>query len=81
MVYEKFKEMIVALGIPAEEVHENAYLRQDLALDSTETVQLSLELKKQFGVQVKIAAREDKTVKDICDLVKSELDKKNGEAT
>lgn len=74
MVYEKLKDIIVDLGIPEEEIHESAYLKRDLALDSTETVQISLELKKQFGVQIKIASLDDKTLKDICLQVQSELD-------
>lgn len=65
------KMILSDLGIPESDVTADARLRKDLELDSTETVDLSLELLKRFGVKVRIDTSEDMTVRDICELVTS----------
>ena len=65
------KMILAELGVSESDVTADTRLRQDLELDSTEAVDLSLELHKRFGVKVKINTDEDMTVQDICALVTS----------
>ncbi len=67
------KTILSDLGIPESDITADARLRQDLELDSTEAVDLSLELHKRFGIKVKIDTGEDMTVQDICTLVTSSV--------
>lgn len=69
MIKDVLKEILVELGIPEESITDGAYLRKDLQLDSTETVQIALDLKRQLGVGVKIEARKDITVGQVCEMV------------
>ncbi|HEY9660234.1 MAG TPA: phosphopantetheine-binding protein, partial [Allocoleopsis sp.] len=57
MVMDTLKEILLELGITDSEITETAFLRKDLQLDSTETVQIALELKRRLGVSVKLEAR------------------------
>jgi acyl carrier protein len=56
------------LGIDAAEVTPTARMRADLELDSTELVQVALELTRHFGVKVKLSAKDDLTVSQVCGL-------------
>jgi len=69
MSIEVIKEILVDLGIEEEKIYASAYLRKDLELDSTETVEIALELKRRFGVEVKLESRQDLTVAQMCALV------------
>lgn len=69
MVMDTLKDILLELGIEESDVTETALLRKDLQLDSTETVQIALELKRRLGVNVKLEARQDMTLAHICDLV------------
>ncbi|MCY7322771.1 MAG: phosphopantetheine-binding protein [Phormidesmis sp. CAN_BIN36] len=69
MVMDTLKAILLELGIEESDVTETALLRKDLQLDSTETVQIALELKRRLGVNVKLEARQDMTLGHICDLV------------
>ncbi len=69
MVMDNLKAILLELGIEESDVTETALLRKDLQLDSTETVQIALELKRRLGVSVKLEARQDMTLGHICDLV------------
>ncbi|PSB21933.1 acyl carrier protein [Phormidesmis priestleyi ULC007] len=66
---DTLKAILLELGIEESDVTETALLRKDLQLDSTETVQIALELKRRLGVNVKLEARQDMTLGHICDLV------------
>ncbi len=68
MVMDTLKEILLELGITESEITETAFLRKDLQLDSTETVQIALELKRRLGVNVKLEARQDMTLAQVCDL-------------
>ncbi|NES95896.1 MAG: acyl carrier protein [Desertifilum sp. SIO1I2] len=61
------------LGIPKEDLHEQTLLHQDLQLDSTEIVELSLELKRQFGVRVKLETRQDMTLAQVCQRIETAI--------
>jgi acyl carrier protein len=68
-VMETLKATLTDLGIPEEMIHQDALLREDLQLDSTETVELALALKRQLGVSVKLEGRQDITLAQLCDRV------------
>ena len=69
MVMDTLKEILVEMGIPEESLTEDALLRKDLQLDSTETVEISLGLKRRLGVNVKIESRQDTTLGQVCEMV------------
>jgi acyl carrier protein len=69
MIFETVKKILLDLGIDEECIQANASLHHDLALDSAETVQIALELKRRFGVTVKFESRQDLTVADVCALI------------
>ncbi|PSB25438.1 acyl carrier protein [Stenomitos frigidus ULC18] len=62
-------EILLELGIDQSDINEDAYLRKDLQLDSTETVQIALEIKRRLGASVKLEARQDTTIAQVCDKV------------
>jgi acyl carrier protein len=57
------------LGIDPQDVTDGARLSGDLELDSTETVQVALELTRYSGVKVKLEAKQDLSVADVVHLV------------
>lgn len=69
MVMDTLKDILIDLGIPEDSISEAALLRKDLQLDSTETVEISLGLKRRLGVNVKIESRQDTTLGQVCDMV------------
>jgi acyl carrier protein len=64
------------LGIPAANIHPQAKVQSDLRLDSTEAVQIALDLKKAFDLSVKIDFSADPTLAEIADLVQANLTSK-----
>lgn len=66
---DTLKATLTDLGIPEELIHQDALLRENLQLDSTETVELALALKRQLGVSVKLEGRQDITLAQLCDRV------------
>ena len=65
MSFDMLREILLDLGIDEERISESAHLRKDLELDSTETVEMALELKRRFGVEVKLEARKDFTLSEV----------------
>ena len=57
------------LGIEAEAVSPEVRLREDLGLDSTEMVQVSLDLTRRLGVRVRLELGEQGTFRDACDAI------------
>lgn len=74
MTFEMMKKILLDLGIDEECIHADAYLHKDLELDSTETVQIALDLKRLCGVTVKFESRQDLTVANVCALVNQAKD-------
>ncbi|HEY9651648.1 MAG TPA: acyl carrier protein [Coleofasciculaceae cyanobacterium] len=72
-VMDTLKGTLTELGIPQELIHQDALLREDLQLDSTETVELALALKRQLGVSVKLEGRQDITLAQLCDRVETAM--------
>lgn len=69
MVMDTLKDILTELGISEDLLTENALLKKDLQLDSTETVEISLALKRRLGVNVKIESRKDTTLAQLCEMV------------
>ncbi|MDQ2810882.1 MAG: phosphopantetheine-binding protein [Actinomycetota bacterium] len=57
------------LGIEPAAITETATLGDELELDSTDAVEVSLGLKRRFGVEVKVQVKGDLTVADLHDAV------------
>jgi acyl carrier protein len=70
-VMDTLKAILVDLGIPEASLCENTLLYGHLKLDSIEAVQLSLQLKRQLGIELKLGTRQDMTLAQICHLTKA----------
>lgn len=57
------------LGIDADQAVADATLRDDLELDSTEVVQISLELTRRLGFKVRLEDQPDLTLAEIGEYV------------
>lgn len=55
-------EALVGLGIDAQDVRDESTLHGDFELDSTETVQVALELTRHLGVRITLSDTGDPTV-------------------
>jgi acyl carrier protein len=62
------REILTELGLDPKEVTGDAQLAADLDLDSTERVELALEMKRRLGVEVKLETERDYTVADVAEL-------------
>ena len=63
------RSILFELGIPEDDLRDDATLRGDLELDSTEAVEVTLELKRRLGVAVKLESDADLTLRQVCRLV------------
>jgi acyl carrier protein len=72
-VMDTLKAILIDLGISEELLHQDSLLHKDLQLDSTETVEISLALKRKLGVNVKLETRKDKTLVEICNMVEAAM--------
>ena len=70
---DALKAILIDLGIPEELINHDALLREDLQLDSTETVEISLALKRKLGVNVKLEGRQDITLTQLCNRVEAAM--------
>ena len=70
-VMDVLKAILVDLGISAESLHEETLIYKDLQLDSTETVEVSLGLKRRLGISVKLESRQDMTLIQVCGLIEA----------
>lgn len=69
MIDSALKEVLIELGFADEELTDTASIRQDLQLDSTETVDISLGLKRRLGINIKLESRQDMTLAQISDQI------------
>ncbi len=67
--YDTLKSILVDIGISEDSIVPNASLRKDLKLDSTETVEVALEIKRRLDVDVKLESKADHVVSDVCALI------------
>lgn len=72
-VMDVLKEILADLGISSESLSGDTLLYKELQLDSTEAVQVSLELKRRLGVSVKFESRQDMTLDQVCDLIEAAM--------
>ncbi|MFG6101420.1 acyl carrier protein [Leptothoe sp. EHU-05/26/07-4] len=72
-VMDALKAILADLGITAEPLDRDTLLYKDLQLDSTETVEVSLGLKRKLGVSVKLESRQDMTLAQVCDLIEAAM--------
>ncbi|NER81856.1 MAG: acyl carrier protein [Leptolyngbya sp. SIO1D8] len=70
---DALKAILANLGVSRESLHGDTLLYKDLQLDSTETVEVSLALKRRLGVSVKLESRQDITLTQVCKLVQAAM--------
>jgi acyl carrier protein len=61
------------LGITASDIKPSARVQSDLRLDSTEAVQIALDLKKAFDLSIKLDFLNDPTLADLAKVVETQL--------
>lgn len=77
-VLDTLRRSLVDLGIEAGLVVAGARLREDLELDSTEIVQVSLDLTRAAGRRVKLESATDYSVEQVCQLTLAASDLQPG---
>jgi acyl carrier protein len=68
-VSKAITEILCELGVEPEAISETATLGDELELDSTDAVEVSLALKRRFHVEVKVQVKGDLTVANLHDAV------------
>jgi acyl carrier protein len=79
MINLALKEVLIDLGFSEDELTDTASIRQDLQLDSTETVDISLGLKRRLGINIKLESRQDMTLAQISDQIAQALNQSSSE--
>jgi acyl carrier protein len=69
MINPSLKEILLDLGFSEDELTENTLIRKDLQLDSTETVDISLGIKRRIGASIKLESRQDQTLAQVSELI------------
>ena len=72
-VMDTLTAILVGLGIPEDTIEEDTLIHAHLGLDSVETVKLSLELKREFDLDLKLGTRKDITLAEICQMAVTTL--------
>ena len=62
-------DILENLGIEADDITDEARIRADLELDSTDTIEIMLELKRKLGIEIKLESKQDKTVAELVGMV------------
>lgn len=76
---EKVIEMVLRFSEKIkEEIREEDDLYNDLGYDSLDNVELTMDIEKEFGVQIEEEYTEWRTVKDVLDTVEFLMLKKIG---
>ena len=70
---DTLKAILVSFGIPEDTIREDTLIHAHLGLDSVETVKLSLELKREFDLDLKLGTRKDITLAEICQMTAAPL--------
>jgi acyl carrier protein len=68
-VTKAITEILCELGIESTAISDSVTLGDELELDSTDAVEVSLGLKRRFRVEVKVQVKGDQTVADLRDAV------------
>lgn len=72
-VHEALTAILSELGVEPDAIADSATLGADLELDSTDAVEIGLELKRRFNVTVKVQVKGSETVSDLTKLVLEEI--------
>lgn len=72
-VQQALAEILSELGVEQEAIDDSAVLGADLELDSTDAVEIGLELKRRFNVSVKVQVKGSETLGDLTKLVVEEI--------
>ncbi len=72
-VMNTLKTILTDLGIPEESLCEDTLLSKDLQIDSVETVEIALGLKRKLGINVKLEALQNMTLVQVCNLVETAM--------
>ncbi len=72
-VTKAITEILCDLGVEPAAIRDNATLGDELELDSTDAVEVSLGLKRRFQVEVKTQVKGDHTVASLRDAVLAAL--------
>jgi acyl carrier protein len=68
-VTKAITEILCELGVEPDAISDTATLGDELELDSTDAVEVSLGLKRRFQIEVKIRVKGDHTVGDLREAV------------
>jgi acyl carrier protein len=73
-IFTALKEHLVGRGIEADKITMEADLAGDLGLDSLDTVEMTVGLEDQFGIEIPDAELENvTTVSDAVDLIEQKV--------
>jgi len=75
MSIEAVKAILIELGVEEEHLAPNRHVRADLALDSTETTELELELRRRFNAVIDLWDRKDYTIEEIAQRIAGGTDR------
>ncbi|QLE59266.1 acyl carrier protein [Nostoc sp. TCL26-01] len=67
------KTILTDLGIPEESLSEDTLLSKDLHIDSVETIEIALGLKRKLGVNIKLEAWQTMTLAQVCNMVEATI--------
>lgn len=65
MSLDHVREILGVLGVEAGGLQPDCRLRSDLALDSTETTELELELRRRFNVRIDLWDKYDYSLEEL----------------
>nr|WP_203950461.1 acyl carrier protein [Microbispora rosea] len=68
---EALTQILRDIGVEADDIRADVRLRADLALDSTETASLELELERRFGVKVDLWDAKDFSLSELGALIEA----------
>ncbi|GGO22450.1 hypothetical protein GCM10010116_45300 [Microbispora rosea subsp. aerata] len=71
MAMEALTQILRDIGVEADDIRADVRLRADLALDSTETASLELELERRFGVKVDLWDAKDFSLSELGALIEA----------
>lgn len=66
-ILEYLRKKISELGFEEDEIQEDLYIRDDLGLDSSEVVEISLHIKSDYGIEMNL--KEDMKICDIVNMI------------
>jgi acyl carrier protein len=73
-IHQALTEILGELGVEPDSIADSALLGAELELDSTDAVEIGLELKRRFNVTVKVQVKGSETVADLVKLVREEIE-------